>query len=397
MSQQSKTMCDPENRFSPLPAYLEKQRNKISNFGMFYQKFAKYQLSSGSEIKTQHSWNNGKRGKEKKSFEWSLTNDQIIHYNNIRENASAALAARHQFQKAILLSYKQKKAEVVELKAVNISRILTGIGEASPTEVGMVFDRNTGLPFIPASSFKGVVRRAYCFNFVQKNPDQVMDGKIEETDIPGLIDIFGSLDPQKAHQGGFAFMDIYPEQVPALALDIMNPHFGKYYRNEAPPEEIEEPVPIKFLTVEKDQKFTIRGIFLKENAKAFQSELLAAIHTALCELGFGAKTAAGYGRFTVPSGSAEITPRETEKQVKKDEPEPIVWENAVLLYDKGRAELKAFHGNSTAFSTEKDIIPDDLYKDLSAKKKKRPVPANIMVQPVGRNYRIVKIIEISRR
>jgi CRISPR-associated protein Cmr6 len=393
MSQQNKTMRDPENRFSPLPAYLENQRNKISNFGMFYQKFAKYQLSSGFEIKTQHSWNNGKRGKEKKSFEWSLTDDQIIHYNDIRKNVSAALAARHHFQKAILSSYKQKNAEAIELKAVNISRILTGIGEASPTEVGMVFDRNTGLPFIPASSFKGAVRQAYCFNFVQINPDRVVDGKIEEADIPGLVDIFGSLDPKKANQGGFAFMDIYPEQVPDLAIDIMNPHFGKYYRNEAPPEETEEPVPIKFLTMEKDQKFAIRGFFITENAKAFHRELLAAICTAFCELGLGAKTAAGYGRFIIHAGSAETTSCETEKQVKKDEPEPIVWENAVLLYDKGKAELKASYGNVTAFSTEKDIIPEDLYKKLTAKKKKKPVTADIMVQPVGRNYRIVKIIE----
>jgi hypothetical protein len=63
------------------------------------------------------------------------------------------------------------------------------------------------------------------------------------------------------------------------------------------------------------------------------------------------------------------------------------------LYDKGKAELKASYGNVTAFSTEKDIIPEELYKKLTAKNNRRPVTANIMVQPVGRNYRIVKIIE----
>ncbi|MFP4531461.1 MAG: type III-B CRISPR module RAMP protein Cmr6 [Desulfobacterales bacterium] len=396
MSQQSKTMHDPENRFSPLPAYLENQRDKISNFGMFYQKFAKYHINAEKKaLQIQHAWNNGKKGKERKSFEWSLIENQITHYHNIRNDASNALAARHRFQKKLLSSYKKICTEVVELQAFNISRVLTGIGEPTPTEVGMVFDRNTGLPFIPASSFKGVVRQAYCFNFVQNNAGQQVREEIDENEIPGLVDIFGSLDPKKARQGGFAFMDIYPEQVPDLSIDIMNPHFGKYYRSEGPPEETEEPVPIKFLAVEKDQKFIIRGFFLGNGAGAFYNELMAALQTAFCELGIGAKTAAGYGRFTMPTGSAESTAHEheTEKQTQKDEPEPIVWENAVLLYDKGKAELKASLGNATAFSTEKNIIPEDLYNKLTLKKKKKPVTANILVQPIGRSFRILNIIE----
>jgi len=388
MSQQSKTMRDPENKFSPLPAYLENQRDKIVNFGMFYQKFAKYQLSSGSEIKTQHSWDNRKKGKERKN------DDQIAHYNSIRKTASGALAARHLFQNGILSSYKSIGAEVIELQAVSISRVLAGIGEPSPTEVGMVFDRNTGLPFIPASSFKGVVRRAYCFNFVQNYSGEIDNEEIEENKIPGLVEIFGSLDPKSACQGGFAFMDIYPEQVPDLAIDIMNPHFGKYYRNEAPPEEIEEPLPIKFLTVEKNQKFILRGFFPETRARAYYSELMAAIETAFCELGLGAKTATGYGRFTISSKAAESKATEPDKQKKKEEPEPLIWENAVLSYDKGKSELKASQGNATAFSKEKNIIPEDLFKKLTAaKKRKKPVIASIMVQPVGRNFRILKIIE----
>lgn len=70
---------DPENKFSPLPKYLESYRDKITNFGLYYQKFAKYQRKRNFELATQHNWDNGKK--------WSLISNQFAQY---KEHFSAA-------------------------------------------------------------------------------------------------------------------------------------------------------------------------------------------------------------------------------------------------------------------------------------------------------------------
>ena len=391
---QVKIKPDPENRLSPLPGYLEKYREKISNFGLYYQRFGKYQLNPNGELKTQHSWNNGQRGKYRESYEWSLVINQFDHYMGIHNNISRPLGIKHRLQREVLSSYKVIGADVIELAVVNISRLLTGIGEATPTEVGMVFDHNTGVPFIPASTIKGVVRKAYCLNFAQKNEAMVHrnEGLIEEKDVPGLIEIFGSMEPKNSMRGGFAFMDIYPEKPPKLAIDIMNPHFGKYYQGELPPVESEEPIPIKFLTVEKNEIFIFRGFFLTDAAQKFDGELLEAIKTALCDDGVGAKTAAGYGRFSLHQtlGGPEQK-RVKPDYEKKSDPDPVLWENAILVYDKGKSELKAIYNNIQAFSKEKETIPEDIYQKLTAKKKK-PVSANVIVMPIGNGFQIIKIV-----
>ncbi|MBW2569953.1 MAG: type III-B CRISPR module RAMP protein Cmr6, partial [Deltaproteobacteria bacterium] len=289
---------DPENKFSPLPKYLESYRDKITNFGLYFQKFAKYQQKSGLELVTQHNWDNGKKKKDKKTFEWSLISNQFDQYK--KYFSAATLVKKHKNQQKNLSAFSELGVKTVELSSVTGTRFLTGIGETTPTEVGMVFDRNSGLPYIPASSVKGAVRYAYCVNFARKYPRK--NGEfVDEKDVNGLIALFGSLDTKNSTRGGFAFMDVYSKKPPEIAIDIMNPHYGKYYNGESNdgPVETEKPVPIKFLAVEKGTEFKFCGFFLSKEAESYWVQLKEAFFTALTELGIGAKTAVGYGRFKV--------------------------------------------------------------------------------------------------
>ncbi len=322
---------DPETKFSPLPGYLENYRDRITNFGLYFQKFAKYQQKSGLELVTQQNWDNGKKKKDKKSYEWSLISNQFDQYK--KYFSAATLVKKHENQQKYLSAFSELGVKTVELSSNTITRFLTGIGETTPTEVGMVFDRNTGLPYIPASSVKGAVRYAYCVNFARKHPEKIKDGiSIDEKDINGLIELFGSLDTKNSSRGGFAFMDVYSEKPPEIVIDIMNPHYGKYYKGESDdgPIETEEPVPIKFLAVEKGSVFKFRGFFLSKEAESYRDQLNEAFVTALTELGLGAKTAVGYGRFEIlgndggPEGkkggketTAPTSPLDTEKQRQK--------------------------------------------------------------------------------
>jgi len=308
---------DPENKFSPLPEYLESHRDGITNFGLYFQKFAKYQRKKNLELVTQHNWDNGKWGKDKETFEWSLISNQFDQYK--KHCFSTTLVKQHENQQKYLSAFSELGVKTVELSSVTSTRFLTGIGETTPTEVGMVFDRNSGLPYIPASSVKGAVRYAYCVNFARTYPEKINDGVVDEKDINGLIELFGSLDTKNSSGGGYAFMDVYSEQPPEVAIDIMNPHYGKYYKGESNdgPVETEEPVPIKFLAVEKGAVFKFRGFFLSKHAESYWAQLNKAFVTALTELGLGAKTAIGYGRFELEEGKT------VKSDGKSDIKEPI--------------------------------------------------------------------------
>jgi CRISPR-associated protein Cmr6 len=292
---------DPQDILFPVPAYQQNYFDSVSNFGLFFQKFNRYQWlkkDQGIELKAQHSWNNNMRGRDRKDYEWSILENQTAHAV-VMKNAGPMLEKFHERQTACLESYSELGAGILEISARSATPLLTGIGESTPTEVGMVFHRNMGIPFIPASSIKGAVRYAYCVNFAQDHPEKVHQGMLEESDVSGLKELFGSSDSKKAFRGGFAFMDCCADQVPTLGMDIMNPHFGKYYQNNHNhgPVEIESPIPIKFLVVKKGLTYRFRGFFLNPEAKAFKKSLVHAMETALTLLGIGAKTAVGYGRF----------------------------------------------------------------------------------------------------
>ena len=304
--------ANPENKLSPLPGYLESYRDKITNFGLYFQKFAQYQEKQDLKLETQHNWKIGTT-----TFEWSLISNQFEHYK--KYFSSVTLTKKHENQQKYLSAFSGLGVKIVELSSVTSTRFLTGIGETTPTEVGMVFDRNSGLPYIPASSVKGAVRHAYCVNFARENPENEF---VDEKDINGLIELFGSLDTKNSSRGGFAFMDVYSEKPPEIAIDIMNPHYGKYYKGESNdgPVETEEPVPIKFLAVEKGTVFKFRGFFLSKEAESYWEQLNEAFVTALTELGIGAKTAVGYGRFEVLGNDGGLDVKKGKKETTASTP-----------------------------------------------------------------------------
>lgn len=110
---------------------------------------------------------------------------------------------------------------------------------------------------------------------------------------------FGSTEAQ----GEVIFLDALPQSLVVnneslLELDVMNPHYTKYYEKKSPPADSLEPVPVPFLAVRKDAQFRVRvlskdGVLLKE--------VYGWLTCALDEFGIGAKTRAGYGQM-VPSG-----------------------------------------------------------------------------------------------
>lgn len=168
------------------------------------------------------------------------------------------------------------------------SRFVTGLGREHPVENGLTWHATLGTPFLPGSSVKGLVR-AWGAEW----------GKTAE----GLFtEVFGSdvNDKSQSEQvGSIIFFDAVPLEPIKLEMDVMTPHYSKYYQNQDPPGDWISPTPIPFLVIAQGTRFQF-SFAPRTNSAIAHIELVETwLREALQWLGAGAKTATGYGRFGI--------------------------------------------------------------------------------------------------
>jgi CRISPR-associated protein Cmr6 len=153
-------------------------------------------------------------------------------------------------------------------------RMAVGLGAKGVLEVGIRLSQSYGVPVIPASAVKGVLRSA-------------LD---EEADKDLIGFLFGSED----EQGFVWFQDAWwvPESRSPLAVDVMTVHHPKYYSGDGPPSDCDSPNPVQFLSVRGTFLFVAEG-----PNREWRDYLDSLLKQTLEKQGIGAKTAAGYGRF----------------------------------------------------------------------------------------------------
>lgn len=188
-------------------------------------------------------------------------------------------------------------------------RMVQGLGMESVYEVSMTLHHVYGIPYIPATVLKGVVRSWIIDQVFDKEEENAIADKsfCDWFGCPGelLIDRNGKKTRHKsfygqARKGKLIFFDVYPVEKPKVKPDVMNPHYADYYqdnKNEKPPADYYNPVPVYFLTVENTRFQFVFG--------AFEQGTLVQIiggktiedwtRDALQNHGIGAKTAVGYG------------------------------------------------------------------------------------------------------
>ena len=191
-----------------------------------------------------------------------------------------------------------------KFKAKTTQPLIVGLGEASPYETGITLDFITGLPIIPGSALKGITRRAAIMKLSDRTDllpygDEFAEVAKEYEQHERIIQVFGTQD----QKGKIIFMDAYPIEWPKglFRVDIMNPHYGPYYESpdKNPPGDWYNPVPIFYLTVNKDVKY--RFVIASED----EGLLEAAkdwLEFALTNIGVGAKGNQGYGVFEIEKG-----------------------------------------------------------------------------------------------
>jgi CRISPR-associated protein Cmr6 len=242
--------------------------------------------------------------------------------------AAENLSIKHAQQEKVVKAYERLGYKAISIDASLDSPLVIGLGNEHPTEKGFRFDWTTGIPAIPATSIKGVVRLAYLVNELNKRDENeaerfwndILKGNLKQ-DASSLFGC-GEGNNQAARRGKVIFLDAFPKELPRLKAEIMNCHYPDYLNKDGGhqdfrgPTEDQQPNPQKFWAVDswvdKSRTKPLRFIFrvlaprdIVENEAWFDG-LNQAIVSALGEHGLGAKTAIGHGRFS--RGPADADP-----------------------------------------------------------------------------------------
>lgn len=205
--------------------------------------------------------------------------------------------------------------QIFTYPAIASAPFATGLGNEHPLENGFAFLSPYGLPYLPGSGVKGVIRKA---------AEELMSGEwgdhqswneeiIRALFGPGEEDPSRDSNPQ---QGALCFWDVLPTPPASikndkalLTVEIMTPHHSGYYQDGTTPNTSESPTPISFLAVAAAAGFTFHvqcnsARLSPEQQSSWQALIEAAFTHAGKWLGFGAKTAVGYGRMNLDPGVA---------------------------------------------------------------------------------------------
>jgi len=338
--------------------------------------------------------------------------------------AERALERKHRLQEEAIAAFRSLGYDCIRQEAALQTPLVIGLGNEHPTEKGFRFDWTSGVPAIPASSIKGVVRLAFLVNEMNRLYDDEGAAKKfgEEVRVGSLSElstgVFGTGGERVSQRGGVIFLDAYPLAMPKLKAEIMTCHYADYYQGSRGPTEDQQPNPQKFWAIDPlldgkgaRARFAFRMLINRDLSRnpLFKQELLVeAVRSALEEHGLGAKTAIGHGRFMLESGDESPEAQQTLSLKASDAklrmhraakpPSSAIqtvvetWEEALLTWDPGSRMLIATWQGKKATCLEADVLPEPLKDTLTAKKKKRkPVRVTVMVEEVGNAFKIIKV------
>ncbi len=173
------------------------------------------------------------------------------------------------------------------------SRLIVGLGDESVRETSITLHRLDGMPAIPGSAIKGLIRRVVASTEFKVH--DMSSGQARPLDMKEQAVLTGAVESASY----FTFFDAW--YVPAsarddrpLRRDVMTPHHQKYNssRGRDAPTDFDDPVPVPFISAWGSYRFAILGPTAGWTALAKSALLFGLEHW-----GIGAKTSSGYGRM----------------------------------------------------------------------------------------------------
>ncbi len=272
-----------------LPLYKDVQNHipqkfdPKSNAGLWYDKFC-------------NQW--------KDNFKSLKENGKLDWINEVSNPQSANL---DDYRARLYRLIKQQSGTPIFYKLA--SAFVTGLGREHPVENGFAWHHTLGVPYLPATSIKGMVR-AWAGQWC----------KASDQDVNRIIG-------NQKNVGSVIFLDAIPIEPVQLKADIMTPHYAPYYSGDPvknPPADWYSPVPIPFLVVAPGCTFQF-GILPKhgENDQDKKDCEQAAVwlRDSLEWIGAGAKTSVGFGRFSQNKETSENADKDFQKAIEQEQKE----------------------------------------------------------------------------
>jgi len=251
------------------------------------------------------------------------------------------------------------------------SGIAHGSGLLGEMKLGFFLDYTTGLPVIPGSSVKGVLRSAFSQGYLKATKDkgitenakaileakaaqtivylqhylEKITSKVWEKDEIGALEtfLFGSYETGKSASpmsGRTVFHDAIPLNADRVTIngrqtgtylgdDYITPH-NKALKNSRGetivPAALRNPIPIAFLKVLPGVVFRFQFVLFEFKSEPGGYELLSKeqieklFRYILLDFGIGAKTNVGYGRLEEPGETPPPSQRISDEYVEKSLP-----------------------------------------------------------------------------
>lgn len=350
----------------------------------------------------------------------------------------------------------QGKANLLRMEAQAIAPFTTGLGNEHPLENGFAFLNPYGLPYLPGSGVKGVLRQAAkelasgqwdssqgwsADPYWEMNVGTAKDPRWLELSMLDVL--FGretlAGDPDHV-RGALSFWDVIPQiddnKGDSLLVEIMTPHQSHYYQQKAQagsttPHDSGQPNPICFLTVPPGSRFTFHVVCDEQHLKRLTSnknnkkekvpDLLAegethwkkflqtALRHAFQWLGFGAKTAVGYGAMQALESAASTPTLAQQGTTPATAPQPQSatpsvqskeeqWTNVTLTYSKGGGGMITVSGSAgkaeargaQAQTVIKSLTPEQAKR---LEKKGNLTNLTVLVHVEGNRRTVIKVLQ----
>ncbi len=312
--------------FLPLPDTVSRSkiRNSIkvannANRGLFYNKYFNMWPEGGGKLEPESK------------LEWIQKFCGITGDNAAIEQAVSRMSG--------LVNHLKGHIETM----TQVSPLVTGMGLNHPVENGFLWHHTLGIPYIPGSGIKGLVR-AWAEHW---------EGA--ETDIVRRLFGGSGKDPVA---GNIIVFDALPVSAVELYAEVITPHDGGWRIKEdqggeisSTPSDWVSPVPIPFLAVKPGTDFQF-AFAPRRGAQEGDLQLAAGyVEHALEYMGIGAKTAIGMGRFAKPEKILEQ--KELEAQWQPSIGDKVLWTDA-----GEEVIISAIEGNLVTFyfSDDEDSI-----------------------------------------
>lgn len=288
------TYFHPKDTTELLEKYLKANACDHLAYGMYY-----------AALKQKPKEEMPKKGRDAKKLYTTNIKNWNVHTNNKKnlERVTKTLDT--------LLFETSLQNEVAILRGVSgNNKMLIGTGAFHVLETTLTIHQIYGVPYIPASSMKGLVRN-WAVQAFFAGIDPIIETKTskkvaltdEQQQIKTvLIDLFGD----QENRGKAQFYDVFPSKNYDIVPDILTVHFKNYYDGKGEPVDEGSVMPfsgIQAITAEYyDVRLSVRKAFQKGISTFTSAELLQILKAwtskMLVEHGIGAKTSSGYGQFS---------------------------------------------------------------------------------------------------